>query len=147
MAPKLGVSRLCSTKSNSVIWEAIVKTYPVGMPWLIVRLKGQSFALPTQEVRELVIKPRIAVVPDTPAYVRGVMNLRGRLYPVIDLRKRLGMTPAAEESASFCALMDQRRQDHVNWLAELEASARERREFKLTADPHKCAFGRDAPGL
>lgn len=119
-----------------------MKTYSAGMPWLIVRLKGQPFALPAQEVRELVMEPQIAGVPDIPAYVRGVMNIRGRMVPVIDLRKRLGMTSASEETASFCALMDQRREDHVNWLNELEASARERREFKLATDPHTCAFGR-----
>jgi chemotaxis signal transduction protein len=119
-----------------------MKTYPAGMPWLIVRLKGRPFALPTQEVRELVMKPQITAVPDTPPDVRGVMNIRGRMVPVIDLRARLGMKPASEESEGFCALMDQRRQDHVNWLDELEASTRERREFKLATDPHKCAFGR-----
>jgi chemotaxis signal transduction protein len=119
-----------------------MKTYSAGMPWLIVRLKGQSFALPAQEVRELVMEPQIAGVPDLPGYVRGVMNLRGRMVPVIDLRKRLGMTSAPEETADFCALMDQRSQDHVDWLNELEATARERREFKLATDPHKCAFGR-----
>jgi len=119
-----------------------MRTYPAGMPWMIVRLKGQSFALPTQEVRELVMKPQITMVPDAPEYVRGVMNLRGRVVTVVDLRKRLGMTPASEEAESFCALMAQRRQDHVNWLTELEASVRERREFKLATDPHKCAFGR-----
>lgn len=112
------------------------------MPWLIVRLKGQPFALPIQEVRELVMKPQITLVPGTPEYVRGVMNIRGRLVPVVDLRKRLGMTSTSEETEGFCALMEQRRQDHVDWLNELESSARERREFKLATDPHKCAFGR-----
>ena len=38
--------------------------------------------------------------------------------------------------------MDQREQDHKNWIAELESSVRERREFKLAIDPHKCAFGK-----
>jgi chemotaxis signal transduction protein len=145
MFQKPGSSCLRSTKSSSVTWETIVKTvktYPAGMPWLIVLLKGQSFALPTQEVRGLVMTPQTTLVPGTPEYVRGVMNIRGRMVPVIDLRKRLGMTPAPEEIERFCAMMDQRRQDHVNWLNELEASARERREFKLATDPHKCAFGR-----
>jgi chemotaxis signal transduction protein len=107
-----------------------------------LRLKRQLFALPTQEVRELVMKPQITAIPDTPEYARGVIDIRGRIVPVIDLRKRLGMRPASQEIESFCALMDQRRQDHVNWLNELEASTRERREFKLATDPHKCAFGR-----
>jgi len=106
------------------------------MPWLIVRLKGQSFALPIREVRELIMKPQITAVPETPAFVRGVINIRGQVLPVIDLRQRLGMTPVTDESDAFCPLMDQRRQDHVNWLNELEASSRERREFKLATDPH-----------
>jgi purine-binding chemotaxis protein CheW len=112
------------------------------MPWLIIKLKGQAFALPTQEVRELVMKPLISEVPETAAYVRGVMNIRGQTFPVIDLRKRLGLTSAVEESEAFCALMEKRREDHVNWLTELEASNRDHREFKLATDPHQCAFGR-----
>jgi len=118
-----------------------VKTYAAGMPWLVVKLKGQSFALPSEEVRELVMNPQVTPVPETPEYIRGVMNTRGRTIPVVDLRKRLGMTSAVAETEAFCALMDQRRQDHVNWLNELEASVRERREFKLATDPHKCKFG------
>jgi purine-binding chemotaxis protein CheW len=74
--------------------------------------------------------------------MRGVMNLRGRIIPVVDLRQRLGMTSATEETERFCATMDQRRQDHVKWLSELEASAREDREFTLATDPHRCAFGK-----
>jgi purine-binding chemotaxis protein CheW len=112
------------------------------MPWLIVRLKHRSFALPTQEVRELVMKPEVTCVPDSPPFVRGVMNIRGRMLPLVDLRLRVGMKAASEEAASFCALMEQRRQDHVNWLNELEASVREQRDFKLATDPHRCAFGR-----
>jgi purine-binding chemotaxis protein CheW len=112
------------------------------MPWLIVRLNGQSYALPTLEVRELVMNAETTAVPDVPDYVRGVINFRGSTIPVIDLRKRLGMTSASAESDRFCTMMKQRRQDHVNWLNELESSARERREFKLATDPHKCAFGR-----
>jgi chemotaxis signal transduction protein len=119
-----------------------MKTYPAGMPWLIVRLQGQAFALPTEEVRELLRKPQITAVPDTPPYVRGALNLRGRVVPVVDLRERLGMTPASLECETFCGLMEQRRQDHVNWLQELETSSRERREFQLATDPHQCAFGR-----
>ncbi|MBI4904984.1 MAG: chemotaxis protein CheW [Acidobacteria bacterium] len=112
------------------------------MPWLIVRLRGQSYALPSQEVRELVGRPQTTAVPDAPHYVPGVTNLRGRVLPVIDLRKRLGMAAASEESSRFIQLMEQRRQDHIKWLDELEASVRENRPFGLATDPHKCAFGR-----
>jgi len=77
-----------------------------------------------------------------PNYVRGVINLRGRVMPLVDLRTRLDMVSATDELNAFCALMTQREQDHRNWMSELEASVQEQREFKLTTDPHKCAFGK-----
>jgi purine-binding chemotaxis protein CheW len=51
----------------------------------------------------------------------------------------MGLTSAVEETESFCALMQQREQDHRNWLNELEASSR---PFTLATDPHQCAFGK-----
>jgi chemotaxis signal transduction protein len=78
----------------------------------------------------------VASIPNMPDFVRGAINLRGRVMPLVDLRKRLGMVSASEETSEFIRLMMQREQDHKNWLAELEASVRERREFKLTTDPH-----------
>ncbi|MFN7993880.1 MAG: chemotaxis protein CheW [Bryobacteraceae bacterium] len=104
-------------------------------------MKKSAFAFPAHEVQELIVGRDVMPVPDTPPYVRGVINLRGRVFPVVDLRKRLGIDSLAEENAAFCALMEQRRQDHVNWVSELEASVRESRRFSLATDPHRCAFG------
>ncbi len=118
-----------------------VRSYPAEMPWAIVELKDQRFAIATQDMREMVIMPEAARVPDAPAYVRGVINLRGRVLPVVDLRKRMGFASALEETENFCTLMQQREQDHRNWLNELELSVRQRRPFTLATDPHQCKFG------
>lgn len=75
-------------------------------------------------------------------YIKGVINLRGQVFPVIDLRLKMGMTSLVDEAEDLIALLDQREQDHKNWIAELESSVRERQEFKLATDPHKCAFGK-----
>ncbi len=53
------------------------------------RVGAQPYALPIAIVREIVRPPEIASVPQSPEYVAGVMNLRGRIIPVIDLRKRI----------------------------------------------------------
>lgn len=111
-------------------------------PWAIVSLKGQSFAISALDVQEMLIVPTVARIPQTPDYVRGVLNLRGKVMPLIDARKRLGMTSSLDEVEEFCELMQQREQDHRNWLAELEASVKERRKFALTTDPHQCKFGK-----
>ncbi|HEY5163601.1 MAG TPA: chemotaxis protein CheW [Terriglobales bacterium] len=52
------------------------------------RVGEQSYALPISTVREIVRPPEITPVPQSPEHVAGVMNLRGRIVPVIDLRKR-----------------------------------------------------------
>jgi purine-binding chemotaxis protein CheW len=70
-----------------------------------------------------------------------VINLRGKVIPVLDLRQRLGKQSLMAEVEDLVSLLHQREQDHKNWLAELEASVRDHREFKLTTDPHQCAFG------
>ena len=61
------------------------------------RVGQQSYGLPITTVREIVRPPEISPVPQSPDHVAGVMNLRGRIVPVIDLRKRFHL--AIEESA------------------------------------------------
>jgi chemotaxis signal transduction protein len=119
-----------------------LRTYPPNMPWAILQVKNQPFAIATEDLREMLIMPEVSGVPNTAGYVRGVINLRGRVIPLIDLRKRMGLPSAADETNAFCALLDQREQDHKKWLNELEASVAERRPFALTSDPHQCAFGK-----
>lgn len=112
------------------------------MPWVITELRGQLFAFNAGSVREMVIMPEVVPVPGVPEYMRGVMNLRGHVIPVVDLRRRLGMPTSAEDLAGLCSLMEQRAQDHRHWIDELEASVQENRKFTLATDPHQCAFGK-----
>jgi len=49
------------------------------------------FALPIESVREIVMVPEITPVPETGPFVRGIINLRGRILPVLDLGMRLGL--------------------------------------------------------
>lgn len=112
------------------------------LPYVIFRLLDQQYAISSYYVREMVLLPKVAPVPQTPSYVRGVINLRGKVLPVFDLRQRMGMQSFTGELEDLISLLDQRERDHRNWLSELESSVRERRDFKLATDPHKCAFGK-----
>ncbi len=111
-------------------------------PWVIFSLKGSLMAISAENVQSMVTAQEAAAVPHTPPFIRGVINLRGVVVPLVDLRARLGMPSFLTEIEEFCSLMDQREQDHRKWLTELEASVREKREFKLATDPHQCAFGK-----
>lgn len=54
-------------------------------------LGREQYAVPIDLVREVVRVTDITRVPHAPAHIRGVMNLRGRILPVMDLRTRLGL--------------------------------------------------------
>jgi purine-binding chemotaxis protein CheW len=54
------------------------------------RIGRETFGLPISIVREIVRVPEITSVPNAPDYIEGVINLRGRIIPIVDLRKRFG---------------------------------------------------------
>lgn len=55
----------------------------------------ETYGVPITSLHEIVRVPEITAVPDAPDYVEGVINLRGKIVSVIDLRKRLGETQVA----------------------------------------------------
>lgn len=99
-------------------------------------------ALSTHQVSEMFVLPDTRRPPHTPPHHRGVVSLRGRVLPALDLRVCLGLVSARSEVDAFVTLLTEREQDHRAWLAELEASVREGRPFGLATDPHLCKFGR-----
>jgi len=60
------------------------------------RVGRETYGVPITSVHEIVRVPQVTAVPDAPDYIEGVINLRGRIVSIIDLRKRLGV--AAETS-------------------------------------------------
>ena len=63
--------------------------------YLTFRLGDETFALDITRVREVLDLINITKVPRTPEFMLGVINLRGNVVPVIDLRLSLGMPPSA----------------------------------------------------
>jgi purine-binding chemotaxis protein CheW len=65
---------------------------------VVFRLGEEEFGAPIETVQEIVRVPeQLTHVPRAPAFVEGVINLRGAVLPVVDLRRRLGM-PSVERS-------------------------------------------------
>lgn len=63
--------------------------------YLTFTLQGESYGIDVMNVREIIRTITITAVPRMPAFVRGVVNLRGKIIPVMDLRLRLGFNVAA----------------------------------------------------
>jgi purine-binding chemotaxis protein CheW len=66
---------------------------PPGREILVFEVAGRRFGLPASDVRELLRAVAIVPLPLAGRVVEGVVNLRGQVVPVLDLRTRLGLPP------------------------------------------------------
>jgi purine-binding chemotaxis protein CheW len=73
---------------------------------LIFSLGKEEFAVPVAKVKEIIGMLEVTPVPHTAEYVRGVINLRGKVVPVIDLRLKLGV-PSVEYDERTCIVVVQ----------------------------------------
>ncbi len=64
---------------------------------VVFQLAGETYGVDISSVHEIIRMQAITEVPRTPEFVEGVINLRGRIVPVIDLHKRFGL-PAEEQT-------------------------------------------------
>ena len=75
---------------------------------LTFALDREEFGIPVTQVREVIRVTGITRVPQVPAHVRGVTNLRGRILAVVEIRTRLGLTEAVLAPASRIVVVDVR---------------------------------------
>lgn len=73
--------------------------------YLTVALGDEAYGIAVLKVREIIRLQKITPVPQMPADVRGVINLRGRVVPVLDLRVKFGL--AAEFAERTCIVVVQ----------------------------------------
>jgi purine-binding chemotaxis protein CheW len=74
--------------------------------YLAFGLNGEECCIQVLKVREIMGVQDITAVPHTPHYVKGVINLRGKVIPVVDLRLKFGL-PEAEYSRRTCIIVVQ----------------------------------------
>jgi purine-binding chemotaxis protein CheW len=72
--------------------------------YLTFALSNEEYGLEILKVREIIGYMQITAVPQTPSHVKGVINLRGQVIPVIDLRMKFGM-PEAEVTEETCIIV------------------------------------------
>ena len=72
--------------------------------YLTFKLEEEIFALDISKVREVLDFTTITKVPRTPEFMRGVINLRGNVVPVVDMRLKFGMTKT-ENTVNTCIII------------------------------------------
>jgi purine-binding chemotaxis protein CheW len=82
--------------------------------YLTFALGPEEYGLEILKVREIIGYMDITAVPQTPAHVKGVINLRGQVIPVIDLRAKFGME-TAEVTEQTCIIVVETSQSDRNF--------------------------------
>lgn len=98
-----------SESTNASSGAPSVSTARKGGKYLTFALGNEEYGLQILKVREIIAWMEMTAVPRTPAYVKGVINLRGQVIPVIDLRAKFGMPaiPRTEQTCIIVAEMEQ----------------------------------------
>jgi len=72
--------------------------------YLTFKLAHEEYGLEILKVREIIGLMEITKVPQTPHYIRGVINLRGKVIPIIELRQKFGME-TTEDTEQTCIIV------------------------------------------
>jgi purine-binding chemotaxis protein CheW len=94
----------------------------LGGKYLTFALGEESYAVDVRKVREIIRLTNITSVPQMPSFIRGVINLRGKIIPVIDLRVRFGLSDAATTDKTCIVVV------------QIQTNAHTRRETGLVVD-------------
>ena len=76
----------------------------LGGKYLTFFLAGEEYGIEILKVHEIIGLMPITRVPRTPAFMRGVINLRGKVIPIVDLRLKFGMAPD-ESTRKTCIIV------------------------------------------
>ena len=105
-----------------------------GAQFVVCGLAGQEYAIPAESVREVFRFAAVMPLPDSPPWVLGVIDVRGRVVPVVDGRRRLGLPEREDWLRAVVVLMEHERGREAEQLQRaadlrhrLRASPRERR--------------------
>lgn len=94
-------------------------------PYLTLTLDDELFAVDVAKVREVLDYTNITKIPRTPEYMRGVINLRGSVVPVIDLRLKFGMSKTENRKNTCIIVLEINLDDDILILGALADSVQE----------------------
>lgn len=95
---------------------SIARTPPGARPgkYLTFVLGGESYGIGLAQVREIIRPAAITPVPHMPPHIRGVLNLRGKIIPVLDLRAKFGLAATAIHDRSCMVVVQVKTTESAN---------------------------------
>lgn len=94
-----------------------MENHSAGGKFLSFFLGSEEYAIGILKVKEIIGLIPITPVPKMPSYIRGVLNLRGKIVPVMDLRLRFGLA-SAEDTHETCVIVVQEGKTQMGVLVD-----------------------------
>ena len=73
---------------------------------VVFELNGTAYGVNVSQVQSIIPRQEIVTVPGAPGFVEGVVNLRGVIVPVVDLRRRFGLSAPAHAQKSVIVILE-----------------------------------------
>ncbi|MDQ8023232.1 MAG: chemotaxis protein CheW [Moraxellaceae bacterium] len=109
--------------------------------YLTFTLGNELFALPISPIREIIEFPGLTEIPLTPAFLRGVINLRGAVVPVIDLSVRFGRNATGIARRTCIVIVEVNIEDNVHPIGVIVDAVSEVLEVDPTQIEQRPGFG------
>lgn len=109
--------------------------------YLTFRLAAEEYGLEILKVQEIIQMQAITRIPRTPEFVRGVINLRGKVIPVVDLRRKFGLDHIDDTERTCIIVVQIRAQDHLMIMGVIIDEVREVLDIPEASIEDAPAFG------
>ncbi len=111
--------------------------------YLLFSIGEEVYGISIVSVTEIIEMQKITAVPDMPGYVKGVINLRGRVIPIMDLRLRFGMEERAHDDRT-CVIIADVKDDQLGFIVDTVAEVQDILEKDIEPPPNfKSDAGRN----
>lgn len=77
-----------------------------GERFICFNVGKEEYAIPLLYMKEVINRPETTRIPKSPAYFEGLMNLRGQVFSLLDLRKKMGATPMEDNEEESVVILD-----------------------------------------
>ncbi|MBF0212486.1 MAG: chemotaxis protein CheW [Magnetococcales bacterium] len=114
---------------------------PLDVEYLVFTAHQNRYGVAHHAVVAIIDVPEHTEMPGMPPEVRGLIVHQGRSIPLFDLRVCFGEKTRLEETQELIQNMLQRKQDHINWLAQLKYEVLSNKPITVQTNPELCAFG------
>jgi purine-binding chemotaxis protein CheW len=116
VAPSAELStEIAETKPVERVTQSTAKSAKSGK-YITFTLANEDYGLYILSVKEIIGMMKVTKVPKTPDFVRGVINLRGKIHPVIDLRKRFNLEMKDDDERTPIIIVEVRQANTVQYI-------------------------------